>query len=69
MFCHSNPTKITNFKQKSSISNIEKISSHWCYGICGVIVNIITTRTPGSSLITLNNIEWIILTDLKGQLH
>ena len=46
MFCHSNPTKfnLTNFKQKSSISNIEKISSHWCYDICGVIINIIPAR-------------------------
>ena len=68
MFCHSNLIKITNFKQKSSISNIE-ISSHWCYGICGVIVNIIPARTSGSSLITLINIDWIILTDLKGQLQ
>ena len=48
MFCHSNLTKITNFKQKSSIPNTENISSHWCYSICGARVSIIPTRTPGS---------------------
>ena len=48
MFCHSNPTKITQFKQKSSISTIEKISSHWFYGICSVIVNIIPASMSGS---------------------
>ena len=49
MVCHLNPTKITNFKQKSSISDIEKISSHWCYGIWDVIVIIIPARTSGSN--------------------
>ena len=39
-----------NFKQNSSISNIVKISSDWCYGICGVIVNIIPTRMSGSKV-------------------
>ena len=68
MFCHSNPTKITKFLNKNQAFQILRRFLH--NGV--TIYAVFETLYPLECLAVesnLINIDWIILTDLKGQLQ